>query len=135
MTQRADAGDIVAQQSVAISDTDVALSLHQKLCAASQSLLSDVLPKIRSGQTQERAQDEAQATYVGRRTPEDGRLTGKNRRRSCITWCVPSAIRGRAHLAMWAPTNLSSGNPACVPISPRRSRAPCCLSPAGGGLW
>ncbi|HAT2608430.1 TPA: bifunctional UDP-4-amino-4-deoxy-L-arabinose formyltransferase/UDP-glucuronic acid oxidase ArnA [Kluyvera intermedia] len=75
MTQRADAGDIVAQQSVAISDTDVALSLHQKLCAASQSLLSDVLPKIRSGQTQERAQDEAQATYVGRRTPEDGRLT------------------------------------------------------------
>ncbi|MGL5970176.1 MAG: bifunctional UDP-4-amino-4-deoxy-L-arabinose formyltransferase/UDP-glucuronic acid oxidase ArnA [Kluyvera sp.] len=74
MTQRADAGDIVAQQTVAITDTDVALSLHRKLCSASQMLLGDVLPKIRSGQTQERAQDDTQATYVGRRTPEDGRL-------------------------------------------------------------
>ncbi|MFH0472674.1 bifunctional UDP-4-amino-4-deoxy-L-arabinose formyltransferase/UDP-glucuronic acid oxidase ArnA [Kluyvera ascorbata] len=75
MTNRADAGDIVAQQTVAIADSDVALSLHRKLCAASQTLLGDVLPKIRSGQTQERAQNDADATYVGRRTPEDGRLT------------------------------------------------------------
>ncbi|HDG1672468.1 TPA: bifunctional UDP-4-amino-4-deoxy-L-arabinose formyltransferase/UDP-glucuronic acid oxidase ArnA [Kluyvera cryocrescens] len=74
MTSRADAGDIVAQQSVAITDSDVALSLHRKLCSASQMLLGDALPKIRSGQTEERAQDDAQATYVGRRTPEDGRL-------------------------------------------------------------
>lgn len=74
MVQRADAGDIVAQQVVTITDSDVALSLHRKLCSASQMLLGDVLPKIRSGQTQERAQDETQATYVGRRTPEDGRL-------------------------------------------------------------
>lgn len=74
MVQRADAGDIVAQQAVKITDSDVALSLHRKLCSASQMLLGDVLPKIRSGQTQERAQDETQATYVGRRTPEDGRL-------------------------------------------------------------
>ena len=75
MTHRADAGDIVAQQTVAIADSDVALSLHRKLCAASQTLLGDALPNIRSGQTQERAQDDTQATYVGRRTPEDGRLT------------------------------------------------------------
>lgn len=74
MVQRADAGDIVAQQAVTITDSDVALSLHRKLCSASQMLLGDVLPKIRSGQTQECAQDETQATYVGRRTPEDGRL-------------------------------------------------------------
>ena len=74
MVQRADAGDIVAQQAVAITDTDAALSLHRKLCSASQMLLGDILPKIRSGQTQERVQDETQATYVGRRTPEDGRL-------------------------------------------------------------
>ncbi|VDZ85941.1 bifunctional UDP-4-amino-4-deoxy-L-arabinose formyltransferase/UDP-glucuronic acid oxidase ArnA [Kluyvera intermedia] len=74
MVQRADAGDIVAQQVVTITDSDVALSLHRKLCSASQMLLGDVLPKIRSGQTQECAQDETQATYVGRRTPEDGRL-------------------------------------------------------------
>ena len=74
MTNRADAGDIVAQQSVAIADSDVALTLHRKLCAASQTLLGDALAKIRSGQTDERVQDHSQATYVGRRTPEDGRL-------------------------------------------------------------
>ncbi|HGH5977611.1 TPA: bifunctional UDP-4-amino-4-deoxy-L-arabinose formyltransferase/UDP-glucuronic acid oxidase ArnA [Kluyvera georgiana] len=74
MTSRADAGDIVAQQSVAIADSDVALTLHRKLCAASQTLLGDALAKIRSGQADERVQDHSQATYVGRRTPEDGRL-------------------------------------------------------------
>lgn len=74
MTNRADAGDIVAQQSVAIADSDVALTLHRKLCAASQTLLGDALAKIRSGQTDERVQDHSQATYVGRRIPEDGRL-------------------------------------------------------------
>ncbi len=74
MTSRADAGDIVAQQSVAIADSDVALTLHRKLCAASQTLLGDALTKIRSGQADERVQDHSQATYVGRRTPEDGRL-------------------------------------------------------------
>lgn len=74
MTNRADAGDIVAQQSVAIADSDVALTLHRKLCTASQTLLGDALAKIRSGQTDERVQDHSQATYVGRRTPEDGRL-------------------------------------------------------------
>ncbi|BBT69032.1 MULTISPECIES: bifunctional UDP-4-amino-4-deoxy-L-arabinose formyltransferase/UDP-glucuronic acid oxidase ArnA [Enterobacteriaceae] len=74
MTHRADAGDIVAQQSVAIADSDVALTLHRKLCAASQTLLGDALAKIRSGQVDARAQDDSQATYVGRRTPEDGRL-------------------------------------------------------------
>ena len=74
MTHRADAGDIVAQQSVAIADSDVALTLHRKLCAASQTLLGDALAKIRSSQVDARAQDDSQATYVGRRTPEDGRL-------------------------------------------------------------
>ncbi len=32
------------------------------------------LPAIREGKTEERAQDHSRATYVGRRTPEDGRL-------------------------------------------------------------
>jgi UDP-4-amino-4-deoxy-L-arabinose formyltransferase/UDP-glucuronic acid dehydrogenase (UDP-4-keto-hexauronic acid decarboxylating) len=42
-------------------------------CAA-RGLLAQALPAIRDGKTEERAQDESQATYVGRRTPEDGRL-------------------------------------------------------------
>lgn len=74
MVKRADAGDIVAQQKVAIAESDNAMSLHRKLCASSQTLLHDALLQIRENRTYERKQDESQATYVGRRTPEDGRL-------------------------------------------------------------
>ncbi|VEC84170.1 Polymyxin resistance protein ArnA_DH, UDP-glucuronic acid decarboxylase / Polymyxin resistance protein ArnA_FT, UDP-4-amino-4-deoxy-L-arabinose formylase [Raoultella ornithinolytica] len=65
---------IVAQQTVAIGADDVALTLHRKLCAAASELLNQALPAIREDKIQDRAQDESQATYVGRRTPEDGRL-------------------------------------------------------------
>lgn len=74
MVSRADAGDIVAQQTVAIGADDAALTLHRKLCTAASDLLGQALPAIRDGKTQNRAQDESEATYVGRRTPEDGRL-------------------------------------------------------------
>lgn len=74
MINRADAGNIVAQATVAIEENDVALTLHRKLCTSAQSLLRDALPLISTGKTTETVQDESQATVVGRRTPEDGRL-------------------------------------------------------------
>lgn len=74
MVKRADAGNIVAQQKVQITDTDVAMTLHRKLCAAAQSLLRDALPQIANGSIAEIVQDESQATTVRGRTPEDGRL-------------------------------------------------------------
>ncbi|VUS42452.1 bifunctional UDP-4-amino-4-deoxy-L-arabinose formyltransferase/UDP-glucuronic acid oxidase ArnA [Klebsiella spallanzanii] len=74
MVNRADAGNIVAQKSVAIGADDAALVLHRKLCAAASELLGQALPAIRNGKIEERGQDENQATWVGRRTPEDGRL-------------------------------------------------------------
>lgn len=74
MTQRADAGNIIAQQVVNIDAADVALTLHKKLCVAANTLLRDALPQILDGSFRETVQDEAQATRVGRRTPEEGRL-------------------------------------------------------------
>lgn len=74
MVARADAGDIVAQQKVAIQDDDVALTLHRRLCESAQGMLRNILPAIGAGDVKGWAQDESQATYVGRRTPEDGRL-------------------------------------------------------------
>ncbi|SNY71491.1 bifunctional UDP-4-amino-4-deoxy-L-arabinose formyltransferase/UDP-glucuronic acid oxidase ArnA [Enterobacter sp. CC120223-11] len=74
MINRADAGNIVAQATVAIDENDVALTLHRKLCTSAQSLLRDALPLIATGKTTETVQDESQASVVGRRTPEDGRL-------------------------------------------------------------
>lgn len=74
MVKRADAGNILAQQKVAIEDQDNALTLHRKLTQAAEQLLGDVLPRLREGEVSEWPQDERQATRVDRRTAEDGRI-------------------------------------------------------------
>ncbi|MEO3740304.1 bifunctional UDP-4-amino-4-deoxy-L-arabinose formyltransferase/UDP-glucuronic acid oxidase ArnA [Kosakonia sp. WA-90] len=74
MVARADAGAIVAQQKVAIADSDDAMSLHRKLSEAAQTLLRSTLPTIKAQTFTETAQDDSKASYYGRRTPEDGRL-------------------------------------------------------------
>ncbi|KAA5927419.1 MULTISPECIES: bifunctional UDP-4-amino-4-deoxy-L-arabinose formyltransferase/UDP-glucuronic acid oxidase ArnA [Pantoea] len=74
MVKRADAGNILAQQKVAIDDQDNALTLHRKLTQAAEQLLGDILPRLRQGEVSEWPQDESQATRVGGRTPEDGRI-------------------------------------------------------------
>lgn len=74
MVSRADAGAIIAQQAVEIADADDALSLHRKLTESAKHLLEGILPTLKSGTFSETAQDESKASYVGRRTPEDGRL-------------------------------------------------------------
>ncbi|MFC0142147.1 bifunctional UDP-4-amino-4-deoxy-L-arabinose formyltransferase/UDP-glucuronic acid oxidase ArnA [Erwinia mallotivora] len=74
MTARADAGDIMAQERVAITTEDNALTLHRKLNATAEQLLADSLPALKAGQLSGKAQDHSQATVVGRRKPEDGRI-------------------------------------------------------------
>ncbi|MDT3409799.1 bifunctional UDP-4-amino-4-deoxy-L-arabinose formyltransferase/UDP-glucuronic acid oxidase ArnA [Kosakonia cowanii] len=74
MISRADAGAIIAQREVEIADADDALSLHRKLTESARHLLEGALPTLKSGTFSETAQDESKASYVGRRTPEDGRL-------------------------------------------------------------
>lgn len=74
MVKRADAGNILAQQKVAIENQDNALTLHRKLTQAAEQLLGDVLPRLREGKVSEWPQDESQATRVDRRTAEDGRI-------------------------------------------------------------
>lgn len=76
MVNRADAGNIVAQKSVAIGANDAALALHRKLCAAASDLLAQALPAIRDGKTEERvgmkAGDLRRSPYAGRRSPRLG---------------------------------------------------------------
>ncbi|OLF54254.1 bifunctional UDP-4-amino-4-deoxy-L-arabinose formyltransferase/UDP-glucuronic acid oxidase ArnA [Pseudomonas chlororaphis] len=74
MVKRPDAGPILAQERVAIERSDTALSLHGKLRAAASSLLRDTLPALAQGKVSETAQDEAKASYFGRRTAADGKL-------------------------------------------------------------
>ncbi|GLP97419.1 bifunctional UDP-4-amino-4-deoxy-L-arabinose formyltransferase/UDP-glucuronic acid oxidase ArnA [Paraferrimonas sedimenticola] len=74
MTVKPDAGDIAAQQKVAIEPQDNAKDLHAKLKLAAGELLADTLPKLIAGKVSYTAQDESQATYFGGRRPEDGEL-------------------------------------------------------------
>ena len=81
MVKRADAGDIVAQQRVAIDPQDNALTLHRKLVACAGQVLEGALPPMKRGEIAATPQNDAEATMVGRRTPEDGR----------INWELPAA--------------------------------------------
>ncbi|MDF7649563.1 bifunctional UDP-4-amino-4-deoxy-L-arabinose formyltransferase/UDP-glucuronic acid oxidase ArnA [Pantoea sp. Acro-805] len=74
MVKRADAGDIVAQLRVAIEEQDNALTLHRKLVTCATQVLEQALPAMKRGDIATTPQDQSQATVVGRRTPEDGRI-------------------------------------------------------------
>ncbi|MFT4274209.1 MAG: bifunctional UDP-4-amino-4-deoxy-L-arabinose formyltransferase/UDP-glucuronic acid oxidase ArnA [Pantoea sp.] len=74
MVKRADAGDIVAQTPVAIDPQDNVLTLHRKLVQSAAQLLEDVLPAMKRGEIRAVPQNDNDATVVGRRTPEDGRI-------------------------------------------------------------
>jgi UDP-4-amino-4-deoxy-L-arabinose formyltransferase/UDP-glucuronic acid dehydrogenase (UDP-4-keto-hexauronic acid decarboxylating) len=74
MTERADAGDIVCQHRVVIAPTDDAATLNRKLAAAAKPLLDECLPQILARTAPRTPQDEAAATYFGRRRPKDGEI-------------------------------------------------------------
>jgi methionyl-tRNA formyltransferase len=74
MVARADAGDIVAQRAVEITDDDTALTLYRKIVPFGAALIREYHPLIASGTAPRRAQDLAQGSYFGRRKPEDGRI-------------------------------------------------------------
>jgi len=71
---RADAGDIVGQQSVAIEDSDTALTLSRKLTPLAADLIRRFHPLIVAGRAPRHPQDLSAGSYFGRRTPADGRI-------------------------------------------------------------
>jgi len=74
MVARADAGDIVAQRSCAIDDSDTALTLYRKLVPLGAELVREYHPLIVSGRAPRMKQDLVRGSYFGRRRPQDGRI-------------------------------------------------------------
>ncbi len=74
MVAKPDAGDIIAQEAVPIAETDTARELFEKLVPAARRVLTAVVPLLREGKAPRKPQNEAEATYFGARTPEDGCL-------------------------------------------------------------
>jgi folate-dependent phosphoribosylglycinamide formyltransferase PurN len=79
MVAKADAGDIVAQRRVAISDDDTAYTLYGKQTAAAIDLMQDVYPRLCAGTAPRIAQDHAQANSAA--GGADGPSTGPERAR------------------------------------------------------
>lgn len=74
MVRRADAGAIVDQEGVDLGPRDTAEQAFRKVLPCARAVLARQLDALLAGTAPERPQDEAQATYFGGRTPEDGRI-------------------------------------------------------------
>ena len=74
MTDKPDAGDIVAQTAVPILPDDTAREVFDKVTVAAEITLDRVLPALVDGSAARRPQDPAQGSYFGGRTPEDGTI-------------------------------------------------------------
>ena len=74
MVKRADAGEIIDQESIDISLTDTAEQAFRKVLPCAPTVLARQLDHLLTGTTTGTPQDEAQATYFGGRKPEDGRI-------------------------------------------------------------
>lgn len=72
MVARVDEGRIVDQEAVPIDPDDTAHDVFKKLIPVTGRILRRSLPAILAGEAYGTEQDESQATYFGRRRPEDG---------------------------------------------------------------
>jgi methionyl-tRNA formyltransferase len=74
MTEKADAGDVVDQQSVPILPDDTAFEVFNKVTVAAEIVLWRSLPALIAGTAQRSKQDLSAGAYFGRRRPADGRI-------------------------------------------------------------
>ncbi|MRF66349.1 bifunctional UDP-4-amino-4-deoxy-L-arabinose formyltransferase/UDP-glucuronic acid oxidase ArnA [Escherichia coli] len=135
MVAKADAGDIIAQEKVVITDTDTSLTLHAKVREAAEALLDKTLPLIETGSYKAVAQDESQATYFGRRTAEDGLINWNDSAKdvNCLIRAVtepyPGAFTylGARKMVIWRARVLddNQGKPAGTVLSSDPLRIAC----------
>jgi len=74
MTEKPDAGDIVAQTAVPILPDDTAREVFDKVTVAAEMTLDRLLPALLAGTAPRIAQDLSRGSYYGGRTPEDGTI-------------------------------------------------------------
>ncbi|MBN1440977.1 MAG: methionyl-tRNA formyltransferase [Anaerolineales bacterium] len=72
MDERADAGPILVQEPFAVDGSDYSADVTRKLEAALDAALERWLPALKRGEWKAAPQEEANASYTGKRTPEDG---------------------------------------------------------------
>jgi|CXWL01.1.fsa_nt_gi methionyl-tRNA formyltransferase len=127
MVKRADAGNIVDQEGVAIGPRDTAEEVFRKVLPLARQVLARQIDALLSGTAPETPQDESLATYFGGRKPEDGRLIWSQSSAQlfnlirAVTEPYPGAFTdvGDARLMVWwaepdSPAAARSGSPGEV---------------------
>ncbi|BAU27537.1 methionyl-tRNA formyltransferase [Aneurinibacillus soli] len=74
MVEKLDAGDMLSQVRVPITDEDNVGTMHDKLSAAGSDLLLDTIPKLLGGEITPEPQDESNVTFAWNITREDEKL-------------------------------------------------------------
>ena len=82
MTQRLDAGPVLAQRRVALDGGERTPELTARLFALGAEMLRETLPRYAAGEVVPRSQDEAAATYAPRMAKADGE----------IVWTEPAVL-------------------------------------------
>ncbi|MCS6927111.1 MAG: methionyl-tRNA formyltransferase [Candidatus Binatia bacterium] len=72
VSERMDAGDILLQKTLPITESDTGGTLHDKLATLGAEALRETLALLKGGQLVARPQNEAEATYAPKITKEDG---------------------------------------------------------------
>ena len=80
LSEGVDAGDLIDQRAIAITEYDTCGTIYEKVAAANRSMILDVLPRLAAGERPGRPQSGLDAPPLPRRRPEDGR----------IDWSMPS---------------------------------------------
>ncbi len=109
MVRKADAGDIVGQQTVRIDPRDTAVTLYAKLEEAADGVLRRFLPQLLDGTAPRVPQDHSKATYFGGRRSEDGKIDWNADAQTiynlirAVTWPYPGAFSmlGDKKLFIW----------------------------------
>lgn len=117
MTPRPDDGDIVAQQKVAITEDDTALTLFKKMIAAAGPMLDEAIPALIQGAAKRLPQDHSKASYFGGRKPADGLIdwnksaTEVRNLIRAVTRPYPGAFTciGDRKLLIWSAARVESG--------------------------
>ena len=134
MVKRPDAGDIVDQEAVSISQRDTAQDVFVKVTVAARRVLERSLDAIKQGRAPRRPQDDAQATYYRGRKPDDGCIDWHADNRQifnlirALTHPYPGAftdVDGRRFFIWWAePRPGGTGRPGqVVSVAPLRVAA------------
>jgi methionyl-tRNA formyltransferase len=74
MVKALDAGDIITQRSIPITEADHVGTMHDKLSLLGAELLTEILPPLLQGKVKAVKQEESQVTYAPNITREDEKI-------------------------------------------------------------